>query len=62
MTRYTIEQLNAFRAEAGFSPIANISQRAINTQCREFEAADAASAAVIPWGDRTDYGASDNRA
>jgi hypothetical protein len=52
--RYTIEQLNKFREEAGFSRVANLSQRAINQQCREWvEQANAGR--VKADGDMTSY-------
>jgi len=39
--RFTIEILNSYRAENGFSPVFGLSQRAINQQCKEWEASSA---------------------
>lgn len=39
--RYTIEQLNKYRVANGFAPVSGLSQRAINTQCKEWEASEA---------------------
>lgn len=58
-TKYTIDHLNAFRSADGFDPVFGLSQRAINQQCREFAASNDTAKSVIPYGDATDYGASE---